>query len=52
MRVVLALMFFAPLVSGLAVRNGVQEILPLMIGMSVLAIIAYFLFDYGDVEEE
>ena len=52
MRVLLALMFVAPLVAGYAVRSGAQQILPLMLGMSVLAIVAYFIFDYGDIEEE
>ena len=45
MRVSLALMFFAPLAAALAVKNGAEQILPLMIGMSVIAVIAYFVFE-------
>ena len=52
MRVLLTLMFVAPMVAGYAVKSGAQQILPLMLGMSVLAIVAYFVFDHGDPEEE
>ena len=45
MRVTLALLFLAPLVAMFAIQSGTQQILPLMMGMSVLAIIAYFVFE-------
>lgn len=45
MRVVLALTFFAPLVAMLAVANGAQRILPLMILMSAIALVAQILIE-------
>lgn len=45
MRVALALLFLAPLVATMAVKNGAQQILPLMIAMSVIAVVAYFVFE-------
>ncbi len=45
MRVTLALLFFAPIVAMLAVKSGADQILPLMMGMSLLAIIAYMVWE-------
>ena len=45
MPVVFALMFSAPLVAMIAVANGANQILPLMIGMSAIAVVAYVYFE-------
>ncbi len=40
MRVVLALTLFAPLVAMIAVLNGAERVLPLMMAMSAIALVA------------
>lgn len=45
MRVAIALLFFAPIVAMIAIKNGAEQILPIMMGMSLIAIVAYFIFD-------
>ena len=52
MRILLALMFLAPLVGIVAVKSGVDQILPLMIGMSAIAIIAQIIIELRYEEEE
>ena len=45
MRVVFALTFFAPLVAMIAVANGAERVLPLMIVMSAIALVAQILIE-------
>ncbi|MEM8777062.1 MAG: hypothetical protein AAGF53_18685 [Pseudomonadota bacterium] len=44
MRSILALMFFAPIVMGVAVQSGVEYVTPLMVIMSAVALAAHFTF--------
>jgi len=45
MRVVLALLILAPLAATFAIKSGVDRILPLMIAMSLVAIVAHIYFE-------
>lgn len=45
MPVVFALMFLAPLVAMIAVANGAIQVLPIMMGMSAIAVVAHIFFE-------